>query len=99
MTNKREHTLGSQPIQEELYQPMQQAADALDGFFNQGCSPGDKRKVGFVLMVFNFDGAEGKDPNSRCNYISTARREDVICLLKEQLAYFEGMPENECLRG
>jgi hypothetical protein len=28
-----------------------------------------------------------------CNYISNARREDVIMLLKEQLARFEGQPE------
>ena len=30
---------------------------------------------------------------SRCNYISNASREDVIVLLKEQLARFEGQAE------
>jgi hypothetical protein len=39
-------------------------------------------------MVFPFDSFDG-----RANYISNARREDVIVLLKEQLARFEGQPE------
>jgi hypothetical protein len=29
----------------------------------------------------------------RCNYISNGRREDVVVLLKEQLARFEGSPD------
>jgi len=39
-------------------------------------------------LFFPFEGREG-----RCNYISNAAREDVLTLLKEQVARFEGQPE------
>ena len=35
------------------------------------------------------------DYQGRCNYIASAPREDIINLLKEQLAQFEGPPERE----
>jgi len=49
-----------------------------------------KKTNGFLLMVFPFDGFDG-----RANYISNANRDDVIVLLKEQLARFEGMPDQK----
>ena len=39
-------------------------------------------------MVFPFEGFEG-----RANYISNASRKDIIVLLKEQLARFQGQPD------
>ena len=47
------------------------------------------RKVGFVLMVYNFGDQPG-----RCNYISNgADRKDVVVLMREMIARFEGQPE------
>jgi len=45
-------------------------------------------KNGFILVMFPFEGHEG-----RCNYISNAKREDVVIMLKEQVKRFEGQPE------
>ena len=43
--------------------------------------------VGFFLSVFKFgDGG-------RCSYISNAQRADVVALLKEMIARFQGQPE------
>jgi hypothetical protein len=39
-------------------------------------------------MVFNFGESSG-----RLNYISNAERDDVMTMLKEQLARWEGQPE------
>lgn len=89
--NKKKHTLGDAPIHPELYEMMNAVAQALDKTFN-GETKGRDRKTGFVLMVypFNDDGrAEG-----RCNYISNgADRRDVVTLMKEMIARFEGQPE------
>jgi hypothetical protein len=76
--------LGDAPIQPELEEIMNKLALGLDRALNE---PGEKTN-GFVLLVFPLAGREG-----RCNYISNAQRSDVITLLKEQLARFEGMPE------
>jgi uncharacterized protein (DUF885 family) len=81
------HTLGDAPIEERYREQMTQLARLLDQRLN-GLARGKGRKTGFVLLVFSFDGHEG-----RCNYISSAEREDVVVLLKEQLARFQGMPE------
>ncbi|MCA1404636.1 hypothetical protein I6F26_10460 [Ensifer sp. IC3342] len=51
---------------------------------------GGTKRNGFIVMVFPFN-----DHRGRCNYISNARREDIVVLLKEQLARFEGQPEVE----
>jgi hypothetical protein len=40
-------------------------------------------------MVFPFEGFDG-----RCNYISNgADRRDIVLLMKEMIARFEGQPE------
>lgn len=88
-----EHNLGSGPIQANLEHKMNKAGAVLDEFFNEGMEPGDKREFGFILMVFRFGVGAEKKADDRCNYISTANREDVITLLKEQLSYFQGMPD------
>jgi hypothetical protein len=80
--------IGDGPIQEEYVQMMTDIARALDMAFN-GNAKRDERETGFVLLVFPFHEAEG-----RCNYISNGgRREDIVAMLKEQIARFEGMPQ------
>jgi hypothetical protein len=83
------HTLGDGPIDPRVHAMMEACARGLDEAFN-GELKGLKRKTGFILMVFPFD-----DHGGRCNYISNANREDVVTLLKEQLARFEGQPDVE----
>jgi hypothetical protein len=88
--NGMKHTLGDAPISEEYRAKMNDLAHVLDEFFN-GDKRGLDRENGFILMVFPFDSLHGGDP--RCNYISNANREDIVNLLKEQLARFEGQPQ------
>jgi hypothetical protein len=83
-----DHTLGDAPIQEEYREQMRGLARALDQVFNGGLK-GKDRPTGFVLMVFPFG-----DTSGRCNYISNgANRDDVVTLMKEMIARFEGQPE------
>jgi hypothetical protein len=81
----RPERLGDGPIDLDLVQVMKDLAAAVDEILNGG-QP--HKKNGFCLMVFPFQGFDG-----RCNYISNAQRKDVITLLKEQIARFEGQPE------
>lgn len=77
--------LGDAPIDPELRKMMQALAVGIDEILN-GKPPA--KTNGFILMVFPFEGHEG-----RCNYISNAYREDVLTMLKEQVARFEGQAE------
>lgn len=61
---------------------MNDIAKALDKGFN-GEGP---RKTGFALLVFELDNFQG----GRFNWISNANRDDVVVLLKEAIAKFEG---------
>lgn len=79
--------LGDAPIDPRLREIMNALAKGIDKGLNGDAKRGARRN-GFILLVFPFDGHEG-----RCNYISSADRKDVIVLLKEQLARFEGQPE------
>lgn len=86
-----EHPLGDAPIQEEYRVMMQTIARGLDQFFN-GEAKGAARKTGFVLMVYPFGNLANGD--ARCNYLSNgADRADVVTLMKEMIARFEGQPE------
>lgn len=76
--------IGDRPIEPKFAENMRAIGQTIDYVFNRG----EERTVGFVLMVFDLGTADG-----RCNYISNAVREDIIVLLKEQLARFQGMPE------
>ena len=78
--------LGDKPIQPELREMMNELAVRLDNLFNENLK---NRKNGFCLMVFPL----GNNPQRRANYISNCKREDIIILLREQLARFEGQPE------
>ena len=81
----KQHTLGDAPIELKHRDMLNELARKLDGFFN---GPDRPKHTGFILMVFPFDDHAG-----RANYISNANRGDVITLLKEQLARFEGQPD------
>ena len=81
--------LGDAPIEPDYVEQMNALAGAIDEMFNGDLKGGD-RKVGFVMLVFGFDEiGEG-----RCNFISNgADRRDVVTLMKEMIARFEGQPE------
>lgn len=83
------HGLGDAPIQAEYREKMNAVAQALDTMFN-GAAKGKERETGFVLLVFPFGNADGQ----RCNFISNgADRRDIVTLMKEMIARFEGQPE------
>ena len=79
--------LGDAPIEARLREIMNRLAKGMDEILN-GDAKGDARQNGFILLVFPFEGHEG-----RANYISNASRKDVVVMLKEQLARLEGQPE------
>lgn len=82
------HTIGDGQIEKAHYEQMNAVVKGLDQIFN-GNARGSARQVGFVLLVFPFGEKDG-----RCNYISNgANRDDIIVMLKEQIARFEGQPE------
>lgn len=85
---KQHHTLGTGPVEQQFRETMAEIARTIDYGFN-GNGP---KNVGFVLMVFPFEEME-KGGRGRCNYMSNARREDIIALFKEQLSYFEGQSD------
>jgi hypothetical protein len=61
-------------------------AEVLDDAFNEGKKP---KRTAFVLLVMPFDAPEGQ----RTNYVSNAKREDIVNMMKEVVARFEGQPE------
>jgi hypothetical protein len=80
--------LGDAPIEENVHEQMTAVVHALDEVFN-GQIGGPGRKIGFVLMVFPFG-----DQFDRCNFASNgADRRDVVTLMREMIARFEGQPE------
>jgi hypothetical protein len=77
--------LGDAPIEEKYRQEMREIAGLLDKCFNRDGT----RKTGFVLLVFPYG-----DKSGRCNYISNgADRKDIVLLMKETIARFEGQAE------
>lgn len=81
--------LGDGPIQEQYRAKMNAIAQALDQTLNSD-TKGGKQETGFILLVFPFGNVEG----ARCNFISNgADRRDVVTLMKEMIARFEGQPE------
>jgi hypothetical protein len=86
---KTTERLGDADIEPTYRARMEHLASAIDGFFN-GDLRGQDRQTGFVLMVYRY----GDEPGNRCNYISNgADRKDVVALMKEMIARFEGQPE------
>lgn len=81
-------TLGDAPIEDAHRETMNALASGIDDVLNGG-KKGAARNVGFVLLVFPFGNKDG-----RCNYISNgADRRDIVVMMKEQIARFEGQPE------
>lgn len=76
--------LGDQGIEEIHNDFMNVMALTMDMELN-GDLKGLDRKYGFILMVFEF----GDEHKGRCNYISNARRQDVVQLLEDQLKKFK----------
>jgi len=82
------HTLGDAPIEAKYRDQMNRLAAALDEILNPG-KKGKDKKVGFVLLLFEYGSHEG-----RANYISNgADRGDIVTLFKEQIKRFEGQPD------
>jgi hypothetical protein len=67
---------------------MNALARDLDAILNGG-RKGEDRNVCFVLLVGDFNHS------SRINYISNGNRPDIINMLKEITARFEGQPEQK----
>jgi hypothetical protein len=86
---RRAERLGDAPIEEKYRLQMNALARALDNLLN-GDKRGEDATTGFCLMMFDIGIGPG-----RANYISNVKREDVIMLLKEQLARFQGQLEIE----
>jgi hypothetical protein len=85
---RQRHSIGDGPIQPEYENLMRDITTALDRAFN-GEARGQKRKTGFVLLVFPFGSGDG-----RCNYVSNgADRRDIVLMMKQQIARFEGQSE------
>ncbi len=85
MTDRRQ--LGDGPIVAKHAALMNKLGVLLDRAFN-GNEQGEDRKNGFILIVFPFSEATEDEP--RANYVSNASRDDVVIMLKEQVARFEG---------
>jgi hypothetical protein len=83
----KDQRLGDAPVEAKYHGKMEFLAREIDHLLN-GDLRGEARETGFVLLVFPFNDHEG-----RANYMSNARREDVVTLLKEQIKRFEGWPE------
>lgn len=73
-------------IETAVRDQMTALALALDELFN-GTAKGKERGVCFVLLTAHFD------EESRVNYISNGARPDIVTMLKEVTARFEGQPE------
>jgi hypothetical protein len=90
VADQDDHQLGDAPIQKEYRDQMEILARFLDHQFN-GEAKGKHREVGYVLLVFPFG-----DRGGRANFISNgADRKEIVILMKEMIARFEGMPEQE----
>ena len=86
---KPEDRLGDAPVEEEYRRSLTAIAHGLDEILNPDKETTGERKTGFVVMLFPYG-----DHSGRCNYISNgADRRDVVILMKEMIARFEGQPE------
>jgi hypothetical protein len=79
------------PIEPKHHAVMNALAKGIDNALNGKDTPKADKKVGFFLGVFNFGDIDA----ARFNYISNANRDDIIVLLKEMRAKFEGQPDIE----
>jgi len=83
--------LGDAPVEAAYHDKMTAIMSALDDFINDGAKAPNK-KVGIVVMMFPY----GDTATGRCNYMSNgADRRDIVTLMKEMIARFEGQPETK----
>ena len=83
-----ERRLGDAGVQEEIHKQMTAIMGAIDDFLNRG-QKGNDRAWGVVIMMFPSGDVDG-----RCNYMSNgADRRDIVTLMREMIARFEGQPE------
>ena len=83
---KPEERLGDAPVEAAYYDQMRAIMETLDEFVN---GKDGERKTGFVVMMFPYGNVTG-----RCNYMSNgADRRDIVTLMREMIARFEGQPE------
>ena len=73
-----------------MHETMNRLGRLMGAALNEGAAKKGMGRWGFCLMVFPLEDFDG-----RCNYISNANRDDVVTLLKEQLARFEGQADVE----
>jgi hypothetical protein len=87
--------LGDAPVEEEYHQKMVATMGAVDQLFNGPPGPDREKKTGIVIMVFPYG-----DKTGRCNYMSNgADRADIVTLMREMIARFEGQPEQPLTRA
>lgn len=80
--------LGDAPVEAKYVEQMTAIMQTLDQFMN-GDARGDDRKVGIVLLTFEYG-----DKSGRCNFMSNgADRKHLVTLMKEMIARFSGQPE------
>lgn len=93
----RQDRLGDAPIESSLHGVMNALGRVLDETLNGKKQKGEPKEWGFVLICFPFAEAElaRGGGTGRANYISNAKRDDVLTMLKEQVKRFEGQPEVE----
>lgn len=81
----------SDPIQHEQRAMMNAIANHLDQLLNGEAPPPPQvweKRIGFVLLTTYF----GQIEDGRVNYISNGERADIVAMLREILARFEGQP-------
>lgn len=84
-----EDRLGDAPVEERYQAQMTAIMATLDEFLNGPKGPGYVKRNGIVVMMFPFEDFDG-----RCNYMSNgADRGDIVTLMREMIARFEGQPE------
>ena len=71
------------PIERDQRKMMNSIANAIDQGFNGDAEP---KKVAFVLLTAKMGDYEG----GRVNYISNGDRADIVAMMKETIARFEG---------
>jgi hypothetical protein len=79
------HQIGDAPADAAIQREMMAVARTIDMWLKDRTAP---VPWGFIIMMFPLDDHEG-----RCNYMSNAKREDIVVLLKEQIRRFEGGAE------
>lgn len=72
------------PVQEEYEEMMRVLGGVIDHLLNGDRLP---KQTGFAILMFDFNETPTSD---RINYLSNARRAEMIIAMKELVARFEG---------